>query len=136
MEGLVTTARPYTVNDLNDLIKSKGDDFEKGKISDGYHTFDELYEHRIVLYIALALSTQVSDNHSLADQVWRSKKHSDGSEWEGWFLLGIGKDAGTQITYHLPISKWDETNFAEDLDKAPDFDGHTSADVLDRIKKL
>jgi hypothetical protein len=50
--------------------------------------------------------------------------------------MGIGKEKGKQISYHLPLSRWDETYFAETLDKAPEWDGHTSADVLERLKTL
>lgn len=112
---------------INSLIKSLNAD--TNKISDGYHTFGELYDHRITLFILVA-------RREKKIQVWRSKKHSDGSEWAGWFLLGIGKEKGYQITYHLPIEKWDECGFAETLDAAPEFDGHTSNDVLNRLKLL
>jgi len=98
--------------------------------SDGYHTFKELYEHRITLYIALC--RQWESNIS----VWRSKLHSDGSSYESWFILGIDKQKDKQITYHLPNDKWNDTSFAETLEKAPEFDGHTSADVLKRISNL
>ncbi len=41
------------------------------------------------------------------------------------------------MTYHLPMSKWDEcADFAMELPQAPDFDGHTSQDVLDRLTTL
>lgn len=106
---------------------------------DGYHTFDELYEHRIALYIALCKSKNEWHIDNGSEQfVWRSKKHSDGELSFGgeWFVLGIGKEKGEQITYHLPISKWDETDFAETLEKAPDWDGHTSDDVLERVKRI
>lgn len=100
-------------------------------VSDGYHTFYELYEHRIVLYMALAKSKEFTNN------VWMSKAHSDGSIWDGWFILGINEAHGEQITYHLPMSKWDECAiFAFEREKAPNWDGHTSDDVLDRISKL
>jgi hypothetical protein len=99
------------------------------KISDGYHTFGELYEHRNSLFIALCKTQPKST-------IWRSKLHSDGTGFDGWFLLGIHKNKGKQITYHLPISKWDETHFAKTLDKAPTFDGHTSADTLKRLREL
>lgn len=102
----------------------------KAKISDGYHTFDELYEHRITLYIALCKSLRMEED------VWKSKQHSDGSRIEGWFILGINKEQGKQITYHLPLSKWDECNFATTLATAPNFDGHNSIDVLERLKNL
>jgi hypothetical protein len=98
------------------------------EISDGYHTFEQLYEHRIVLYIALC-------NMIGTGNIWKSKKHSDGTEWDGWFLLGIDTRQGRQITYHLPISKWDQCQFQE-LSQAPPFDGHSSEDVLNRISKL
>jgi hypothetical protein len=116
---------------INVMIKANK--IDTNLINDGYHNFGELYEARIVLYIAIC--RQLSDNS--AHIIWRSKKHSDGSEWEGWFLLGIDIAKGSQITYHLPMSKWDETHFVDDTyDQAPEFDGHTSADVLERLKTL
>ena len=102
-----------------------------GKISDGYHTFDELYEHRITLFIALCYQLK---RGMVARYVWRSKLHSDGTKFDGWFILGLGKSIGGQITYHIPMSKWDETDFAKTLEKAYEFDGHTSEDVLERLK--
>jgi hypothetical protein len=113
---------------INILIK----DCYAPAISDGYHTFQELYDHRHALYISLCKITQSAGNHV----VWRSLKHSDGTQYKDWFILGIGLLAGTQVTYHLPYSMWEETLFADTLDYAPLFDGHTSQDVLERIKKL
>lgn len=101
-----------------------------GLVSDGYHTFNELYEHRIVLFIALCKKMHETRT------VWRTEFHSDGSRIEGWFLLGINTQMGEQITYHLPMRMWDECRFASKCDRAPAFDGHTSADVLERISKL
>lgn len=102
------------------------------RISDGYHTMDELYYHRVTLFIALARER----NARFQQEVWRSKANGDGSIWAGWFIMGIGRNKGEQITYHLPINRWEETEFAETLDKAPEFDGHTSEDVLKRLKSL
>lgn len=99
---------------------------------DGYHTFDELYEHRIVLFIKLCEHL----NFTGSQLVWRSKLHHDGSQYDGWFIMGINSISGRQITYHLPLSHWEETNFAKTLDKAYKFDGHTSEDVLERLKQL
>lgn len=112
------------------------------QVSDGYHTMDELYEHRIALFIALCevysgldiVSARVKGKKFF--DVWRSKFHSDGGNYEGWFVLGIGKEKGKQITYHLPMKEWETTNFAETLDKAPEYDGHTSKDVLERLRTL
>ena len=103
--------------------------------SDGYHTFKELYEHRFVLWIALCKALGLA-NHSQDRYVWRSKKHSDGTSYDGWFILGMNAYMGEQITYHLPIEMWEETNGFNDLEKALPFDGHTSMDVIKRIKTL
>lgn len=107
-------------------LEIQNDSVNAGEISDGYHTFNELYEHRIILFIAFC---RVIKNRR---PVWKSKAHSDGSVWDGWFILGVNDRPGKQITYHLPIDKWDDCHFME-LSRAPWFDGHTSADVLKRI---
>jgi hypothetical protein len=98
-----------------------------GETSDGYHTFNELYEHRFALWMALC---------RFVGGAWRSWLHSDGTFYNGWFVLGIGVPAGEQITYHLPLRLWDETDFAVTTDRCPVFDGHTSADVIKRIAAL
>ena len=108
---------------------------DAGKISDGYHTFEELYDHRITLWIALCRVHAAVIRESL-NPVWRSTTHSDGSAIDGWFVLGMFRQMGHQITYHLPLSRWEETGFAVTLGKAPEFDGHTSADVIERIKRI
>lgn len=104
------------------------------QVSDGYHTFDELYEHRFNLWIALCRS-HAEFHHRSNNLVWRSKLNSNGTSYPGWFLLGMGYKAGEQITYHLPLSRWDECDFAKELD-IPEFDGHTAADVFERLKRL
>lgn len=102
-------------------------------ISDGYHTFDELYAHRIELWLTVCrlFSAERTD-----DVVWRSVLHHNGSRYEGWFILGIYCNHGEQMSYHLPISRWDDADFAEILDRTPEWDGHTPADVLERLKTL
>lgn len=115
------------VDGINEAIKNLVD---KGEVSDGYHTFDELYDHRVTLWIALC--RERCDHIS----VWRSTLHSDGTTLPGWFVLGMYETPGRQITYHIPMERWDETGFAETRDSAPEFDGHTSEAVLDRLKNL
>lgn len=106
-------------------------------ISDGFHSFKELYDHRIQLFIALCHATNVliDECGGLERSPWKSKKHSDGTEWDGWFIAGIHTEQGKQISYHLPIEKWDELHVQE-LETAPVWDGHTPDDVLDRLKQL
>lgn len=126
----------------HELIRAEGENLE---VSDGYHTFDELYDHRITLFIILCKTFLRNQEYQsyiggvagvFKSLVWRSKLHSDGSVFDGWFVLGIGKEKGKQITYHLPNDRWDETSFAETLEKAPEWDGHTSQDVITRLKAL
>jgi len=118
---------------------------EDMEVSDGYHTMDELYTHRINLYIALCKALDAVNLVSVTEKmehgrfrVWRSKEHYKKKEtmYEGWFIMGIGEEKGKQISYHLPIEYWDDTEFAETLDYAPKFDGHSSYDVIDRLKIL
>lgn len=108
----------------------------RNQISDGYHTFGELYDHRIELYITLCRLSAEMEYLGYGVMPWRSKAHSDGSVWDGWFIMGIHRQPGKQITYHLPMSYWDRTSFCRTEDKAPEWDGHTSEDVLERLKIL
>jgi hypothetical protein len=98
-------------------------------VSDGFHTFGELYDHRIALFMVVLTL--------LPENAFRAKRHSDGTSFEGWFVAGLSTDFG-QITYHLPISKWELLNKSDikTMDKAPEFDGHSSDDVVVRLGKL
>jgi hypothetical protein len=98
-----------------------------GEVSDGYHTFDELYEHRCTLFLAL-----IKAHPTLS---WISAKHHDGSAWDGWFVAGIKAPTG-DTTYHLPACMWSlacETGAAI-LETGMWWDGHTAADVVKRIQ--
>lgn len=133
----------FKIHPRHELIRAEGENLE---VSDGYHTFDELYDHRMNLYISLcrninyinAIWEKNGTKMTGERAVWRSKNHSDGEIAFGgtWFVLGIGKNKGTQITYHLPIERWESLDSIETLEKAPEWDGHTSQDVLERLKNL
>ncbi len=90
-------------------------------ISDGYHTFDELYEHRCLLFINLALQWRRDCSY------WRP-------HYEGWPLLGIVTSKG-QITYHVP-EKFLPLFKDKIKEGGPEFDGHTSQDVVERMKAV
>ena len=91
------------------------------KISDGYHTFADLYEQRLILSAALAKNNP---------HAWKSKRHEDGSDpfGGGWFIMGFDTDEGC-YTYHYELKDWDLFQCKE-LDKGKPWDGHTSNDVL------
>jgi hypothetical protein len=105
-------------------------------LSDGYHTFNELYSHRIELYKALCKTMQKLPQYDGKPEIWKAIVHNDGSVMEGWFIMGINIIPGKTITYHLPMSEWDNCDFARILSVAVKWDGHTSADVLNRLKEL
>ena len=98
-----------------------------GQISDGYHTFDELYEHRALLFLALMKARP--------ELAWRARRHADGSGEEGWWIGGLRLPAG-EITYHLPDALWPLLDGVplETRERAPAWDGHASADVLARLR--
>jgi hypothetical protein len=99
-------------------------------VSDGYHTFDELYEFRKVynaaFFNALAKEGKV--------QVLKSKKHSNGTVpfGGGWFIVQAELPSG-QISNHYKIEDWNLFNIPE-VELANEYDGHTSKDVVKRIK--
>lgn len=92
-----------------------------GEISDGYHTFNDLYYQRLILFAAL-----VNTFHELS---WKTKRHNDGKECfgGGWFLVGINTPEGP-YTYHYEMKDWDLFKCKE-IDKSPKWDGHTDKDV-------
>ena len=98
-----------------------------GEISDGYHTFNELYEHRHSLMCALMVSHPTRS--------WKSKLHDDGTMFDDFFIVGM-KLPGGDITYHLPERYWEYLDSIETLEKAPPWDGHTSGDVLTRLAQF
>lgn len=100
---------------------------EFGDISDGYHTFDELYHHRAILFSVICTI--------FSRLAWKSKKHDDGSMFDGMFIVGIETPNGP-VTYHYYIDKyWDLFNVKE-LEYAPKWDGHSPEDAIERIKSL
>lgn len=120
---------------LNRLIKNLKSEnkIDPNLIEDTLHSFGELYSHRIELYIQLC-KVITNDGYS-KHRVWKAKFHSDNTSYEGWFILGIDMEAGKQITYHLPLERWDDIDCMR-LSSAPTWDGHISKDVLERLKDL
>lgn len=98
-----------------------------GDISDGYHTFDELYAHRQALFIALCAQ--------MPSYCYKTRVNFEGESWPGWFILMMEHPTVGQISYHISDEYWDVVN-VEERPKVSAFDGHTSPDVLDRLKDL
>lgn len=114
-----------TIHVFEDLKKLQSVD-KISEITDGNHTFDELYDHRCLLFLL------VMDAHP--NESWFSHKHSDGEVWDGWFICGTELPTGS-ITYHLPVSMYDlaKGTGALELTAGKPWDGHTSKDVISRL---
>lgn len=98
-----------------------------GETSDGYHTFNELYHHRAVLFSVIV--------KAFPDRAWKARKHHDGSMYDGMFIVGIETPDG-QATYHYDIDPYWDMFKCKELEYAPEWDGHTPAQAIARIGKL
>ena len=99
-----------------------------GELSDGFHTFDSLYEQRMILFAALVKAYK--------DKAWKSYRHEDGEYCfgGGWFIVGIDTPEGS-YTYHYEDKYWDMFDCA-DLPRAKHWDGHTEVDAETRLMSL
>ena len=98
-----------------------------GDTSDGYHTFNELYHHRAVLFSVIC--------NARPDIAWKSKKHHDGTMYDGMFIVGIDTPEG-QATYHYDIKPYWRMFRVKELEFAPKWDGHTPDEAIRRIGTL
>ena len=103
-----------------------------GEFSDGYHTFNELYDYRKAYNAAFF--------NELAKQglydVHKSRLHSDGKvpfDDDNWFIVMAELPTG-QISNHYEIKDWDLFDIPE-KEKANTWDGHTPQDVYKRLIK-
>lgn len=114
------------------LIRAEGESLE---VSDGYHTMDELYEFR-KMYNAALFNTLYLEDKQGEFRIHKSWKHSDGELCFGgdWFIVVAYTPKG-QISNHYEAKDWDLFRIPEE-EKADKWDGHTSTDVLERLKSL
>jgi hypothetical protein len=118
-------------NDAQHLINylaKQGQDV--GVLSDGYHSFNELYGFRKAYNVALFNEWAAQGKYD----VHKPRKHYDGDECfgGGWFIVVAVLPSG-QISNHYKIEDWELFN-CEAVDKAKyAFDGHTGKDVIERL---
>ena len=129
--------------------KTYADENAIGELSDGYHTYNELYEFRKMYNAALfnewaetriwnpKWKNEGQPYHHIKYDVHKSKKHNDGEECfgGGWFVVVAILPTG-QITNHYKMEDWDLFNVPEEPKAKYPFDGHTGKDVLNRLKLL
>jgi hypothetical protein len=101
------------------MAKYEFDVERAGLISDGYHTFDELYYHRMMLFSIICNQNK--------GNAWKSKLHHDGTMYDNYFIVGITTCEG-DYTYHYHMDDWDMFNVKE-LEYAPEYDGHKPEDI-------
>ena len=95
---------------------------KNGTLSDGFHTYNDLYYQRCILFATIC---NINKEFS-----WKSKKHSDGKKCfdsDDWFIVGIDTPEGS-YTYHYEMKYWNLFNVQE-LEKGKEWDGHTEKDV-------
>lgn len=102
-------------------------------VSDGYHTFKELYEFRKI-YNAVLFSEWGKENKF---KVHKSKRHFDGELCfgGGWFVVSALLPEGL-ISNHYEMKDWDLFNIPATNTAVFEFDGHNSSDVLFRLVEL
>ena len=102
-----------------------------GNTSDGYHTFNELYEFRKAYNAALFNEWAINGKCS----VHKSWRHNDGELCfgGGWFIVVAVLPDG-QISNHYEAKDWNLFAVPETERALFEFDGHTGNDVIERLK--
>lgn len=102
---------------------------DMGKVSDGYHTFDELYRYRM-LYNALAFDLLAHNGITVV----KSHKHSDGGKiFDGNYFIVVAELPTGQVSNHYENKYWDLFNI-EEVQFSPEWDGHTPEEAADRLE--
>lgn len=92
-----------------------------GDVSDGYHTFNQLYHQRAILFACVVMQNK--------DKAWKTRNHEDGTPCfgGGWFLVTVDTPEGS-YGYHYEDKYWDIFDCVE-LERAKPWDGYTEEQV-------
>lgn len=150
-----TQAINNTFNEQIKILKEMDPEYSAGSISDGYHTFEELYEFRLMYNATLfnEWAKNYDPKYSQHNQhefpnpryigkhynVHKSWKHFDG-EWcfgaeKEWFIVSAMLPTGL-ISNRYKAEYWDLFKVPEVEQAMFEYDGHTSQDVLKRLRDL
>jgi len=90
-------------------------------VSDGFHTFRQLYYQRMMLFATIAKQNK--------NKAWKSLRHEDGKLCfgGGWFIVGVDTPEGS-YTYHYEDNYFSLFD-CEELERGKHWDGHTEKDV-------
>ena len=123
---------PELVSAIQSLIDKQVLEGRKvdGNTSDGYHTFNELYEFRM-LYNAHLFNEW---GRHKTYPVMKSKKHSDGQPcFDGTYFIVVALLPTGQISNHYKLKYWDIFDITEYEQVPWEFDNHTPKDVAKRL---
>lgn len=104
----------------NQILKYKKLGWSTKDISDKWHTFEELYYHRMILFLTIQLAYK--------NKSWKSKQHHDGTMFDDSFIVGINTPEG-QYSYHYDLEFWDMFKEIKEIEYAPEYDGHKPSDI-------
>lgn len=105
----------------------------RGGYSDGFHTFNELYEFRKV-YNAALFREWVNGTNKESYDVHKSRRHYDGElPFGGEYFIVTAQLPSGQISNHYHIRDWDLFDIPEMECAKYEYDGHTPEDVLFRM---
>jgi len=123
-ESLQDIIRAY--QSLKSFITSLQQEQDMGEVSDGYHTFNELYYYRMLYNAAFF-------NLLPKDMVHKSKRHHTGEECfgGGWFIVMANLPTG-QVSNHYELKDWDLFRVPE-KEFADEWDGHTPQEAAKRL---
>ena len=127
--GAELGAAESILDSFDDIIDSlQHEEADMGEVSDGYHTFNELYYYRMLYNAAF---------FNLLPKGWvhKSKRHHTGEECfgGGWFIVMANLPTG-QVSNHYELKDWDLFKVPE-KEFADEWDGHTPQEAAERIKK-
>ena len=89
-------------------------------VSDTRHTFEELYYHRMMLFLTI--------QNAYPLQSWKSKKDYDGSMLDNSFIVGIETPKG-QYSYKYNLKYWDIFEKIGEIECAPEYDEDRAEDI-------
>lgn len=111
---------------------------DSGEVSDGWHTFDELYHYRMLYNAGMATYFhEFLEEHGPYDDqfVVKSWRHSDGELCFGkdnYFVVVMQLPTG-QVSNHYKGEYWDLFKVPE-VERAPEWDGHTPQQAAERLE--
>ena len=127
--GIESYFRRSEIHAIQKIIDSlQQEKIDMGEVSDGYHTFNELYYYRMLYNAAF---------FNLLPKEWvhKSKRHHNGEECfgGGWFIVMANLPTG-QISNHYELKDWDLFKVPE-KEIADEWDGHTPQEAAERLYK-